>query len=58
MGVQIFDVTGKLVYEAKEFVFDATTKVQIPADALASKGMYIVHVLTSEKTLVQKLIKN
>jgi hypothetical protein len=32
--------------------------VQIPADALASKGMYIVHVLTSEKTLVQKLIKN
>jgi hypothetical protein len=58
VGVQIFDVTGKLVYEAKEFVFDATTKVQIPADALASKGMYIVHVLTNDKTLVQKLIKN
>ena len=58
VGIQILDVTGKLVYTAREFVFDATTKVQIPADAIATKGMYIVHVLTNEKTLVQKLIKN
>ena len=58
VGVQIFDVTGKLVYTAKEFVFDATTKVQIPADAITAKGMYVVHVLTNDKTLVQKLIKN
>ena len=54
--LNVTDVTGKLVYHTTVQRSSTVTKIEIPADAIAVKGMYLVKVITDGATDTQKLI--
>jgi len=54
--LSVTDVTGKLVYSKSVVRSSSITKVEIPADALTVKGMYLVKVVTNGATETQKLV--
>lgn len=52
----VTDVTGKLVYRTEAKLSTAVTTVNIPADRISVKGMYMVQVVTNGKSQTQKLV--
>ncbi len=54
--VNVTDVTGKLVFHTSAVRKATTTEIEIPASAIAAKGMYLVHVVTNGATQTQKLV--
>jgi hypothetical protein len=54
--VQVTDVTGKIVYTTQAALSSSVTRVEIPASALQVKGMYLVHMVSDNKTQTEKLV--
>ncbi len=54
--VSVFDITGKMVYSTTEAANGGYAKVEIPAEALSVKGIYLVKTSTGAATNTQKLI--
>lgn len=52
----VSDVTGKVVYQTKVNRAATHTKIEIPATAIAVKGMYLVKVVTNGATDTKKLV--
>ena len=54
--ISVADVTGKLVYHKNVVRSTTVTKVEIPAEAISVKGMYLVKVVTNGATETKKLV--
>ena len=54
--INVTDVTGKLVYRTQVVLSNSVTDVEIPADKIVVKGMYMVHVIANGKSQTQKLV--
>jgi len=54
--LSVTDVTGKLVYGTSVKRVNNVTKIEIPAQAISVKGMYLVKVVTNGATETQKLV--
>ncbi len=54
--VTVTDVTGKLVFNSSVKRSTTSTQIEIPASAIAVKGMYLVKVVTNGATETQKLV--
>ena len=54
--IQVTDVTGKVVYTINHQLNGGITTVQIPASAIKTKGVYMVHVLAGDQKFTEKLV--
>ena len=54
--IHVTDVTGKIVYNTSVRLNTGATNVQIPAERIAVKGLYMVEVIANGKPMTQKLI--
>lgn len=54
--VQVTDIAGKVVYRTDVRLANAATQVDIPAEPVSAKGMYLVHVIANSKTQTEKLV--
>jgi hypothetical protein len=54
--IQVRDITGKVVYSTEANLGKSVTKVDIPANAIAVKGMYLVSVVTGSSRHTEKLV--
>ncbi len=55
--VQVTDVTGKVVYRTEQqLAAQGLTKIEIPASSVAVKGMYMVQLVSGNKTMTEKLV--
>ncbi len=55
--VQVTDVTGKVVYRVEQQLMpQGLTKIEIPATAVTVKGMYMVQLVSGNKTMTEKLV--
>ena len=53
--VQIYDMTGSIVYSTPESIFTSTLHLQLPDDRMAS-GCYLVRVTTTQGGMSKKII--
>ncbi len=56
--IVVTDITGKVVYRTEEVLQQNISRVEIPANALLSKGMYLVNVVSGTQTTTEKLVVN
>ncbi len=54
--IQVTDVTGKVVYSTQSKLVTGVNRIEIPANAIAVKGMYLVKVVTGSTKHTEKLI--
>lgn len=54
--IQVTDVTGKVVYSTESKLGAGVNRIEIPANAIAVKGMYLVKVVTGSTKHTEKLI--
>lgn len=54
--VQVTDMTGKVVYRIQQQLNGAVSRIEIPASAIAVKGVYVVQVVTGDQTHTEKLV--
>lgn len=54
--VNVTDVTGKVVYTINAQMTGNITNLEIPASAIAVKGIYMVHVNAGGETFTEKLV--
>lgn len=52
----VSDITGKVVYTASQQVENGECHLEIPASAIAVKGIYMVQATTGNQTSTQKLV--
>lgn len=55
-NVVVTDVTGKVVYRTQQALSGNVTSIEIPANAITVKGMYVVQIVTGEQTHTEKLV--
>lgn len=58
VNVTISDITGKVVYRATTQGTGSLTTIEIPASAVAVKGIYVVQVASSGLNHTEKLVVN
>lgn len=54
--VQVTDITGKVVFNTQQNLVDKVNRIEIPASAIAVKGMYLVHVTCGAQQHTEKLV--
>jgi len=54
--VRVTDIAGKVVYATQQQLNGNVTAVEIPSSAVAVKGMYLVQVISDNRTNTEKLI--
>lgn len=54
--VQVSDITGKVVYRVEAKLNSKVERIEIPAAAIAVKGIYLVNVVTGDQSYTEKLI--
>jgi len=54
--ITVTDIAGKLVYSASVSLNNSINRVEIPANYIAVKGMYLVSVVTGSQKQTEKLI--
>ena len=54
--VHVTDITGKVVFSTTVRLNAAATNVEIPAERIAVKGMYMVEVIANGQPMTQKLV--
>ena len=54
--ILVTDITGKVVYSTTEQLSGTEASIEIPASALAVKGIYLVQVATGKEISTQKLV--
>jgi hypothetical protein len=42
--VQVMDITGKVVYTTTQSVNQSNARIEIPANNISAKGIYLVHI--------------
>ncbi len=52
----VTDITGKAVYETTGQSSTNNARIEIPANVLTSKGLYLVHVITDHINQTEKLV--
>ncbi len=55
-SVVVTDVTGKLVYKTQSNLTNGVNRIEIPANAISVKGMYMVQIVTGEQVHTEKLV--
>jgi Pregnancy-associated plasma protein-A. len=55
-SIVVADVTGKVVYRTKQALTESISRIEIPASAIAVKGMYMIQVATGDQVQTEKLI--
>ncbi|MBS1780903.1 MAG: zinc-dependent metalloprotease [Bacteroidetes bacterium] len=55
-NIVVTDITGKVVYRTSQVLNDKLSRVEIPANAIAVKGMYLVQVAAGNQNYTDKLI--
>lgn len=54
--VNVTDVTGKLIYQTELRLAKEVNTIEIPADKIAVKGMYLVNVVSNGNAQTKKLV--
>jgi hypothetical protein len=54
--VSVTDVTGKVIYNTQQTLTGSINRIEIPASAVAVKGIYMVRVSTGEQSHTEKLV--
>lgn len=54
--VVVTDVAGKVVYRTQQQLSGNATQIEIPASNISVKGMYLVQVITPNKSQTEKLV--
>ena len=54
--VQVTDLTGRVVYRVQQQLSNGANRIEIPASAIAVKGVYMVQVVTGSQTHTEKLV--
>ncbi|WP_276133752.1 M43 family zinc metalloprotease [Polluticoccus soli] len=54
--VQVTDLTGRVVYRVQQQMSAGANRIEIPATAIAVKGVYMVQVVTGGQTHTEKLV--
>jgi len=55
VSIEVTDITGKMVYKTTSLDNSNIVRIEIPADMLTVKGVYLVHVITDHLNQTQKL---
>ncbi|MBL7720342.1 MAG: zinc-dependent metalloprotease [Flavipsychrobacter sp.] len=55
-SVMVTDITGKLVYKTAQKISSSYTTIEIPAEVLTVKGMYMIQVVTDNQSHTEKLV--
>jgi hypothetical protein len=55
-NIQVTDVTGKLVYSTQATTSNGVTRVEIPANYITVKGVYLVQVVAGSSRHTEKLV--
>jgi hypothetical protein len=58
IAVTVSDMTGKVVYRTKEVLQGTIGRIEIPASAIAVKGVYMVQVVCGKETRTEKLVSH
>lgn len=56
INVRVTDVTGKIIYDVNQHVDENNARIEIPASAIAVKGMYLVHITGQNIKQTEKLV--
>ncbi|PZF74489.1 zinc-dependent metalloprotease [Taibaiella soli] len=54
--IRVTDIAGKVVFTAQQQLSGSVTTVEIPATAISVKGMYLVQVVSNNRTNTEKLV--
>jgi hypothetical protein len=54
--IQVTDITGKIMYSVQQTLDNQISRIEIPASAIAVKGMYMVHVINDNQVQTEKLV--
>jgi hypothetical protein len=54
--VTVTDITGKVVYRTEQVLESNVSRVEIPANAIEAKGIYIVNIVAGAQTKTEKLV--
>ncbi len=54
--INVFDITGKLIYTTSEELMNNEAHIEIPSSAIGTKGVYMVQATTGKQTSTQKLV--
>ena len=54
--IAVTDITGKTVFTTSEHINGSTSRIMIPQNAIAVKGIYLVTVVTGNQVNTQKLV--
>jgi hypothetical protein len=54
--IVVSDITGKVVYTTNELIKGGGSRILIPSNAIATKGLYIVQTTTGAQVNTQKLV--
>jgi len=55
-NIVVTDITGKVVYTTHHQLNGNTSKIEIPGNSIAAKGMYLVQVTTDTQNHTEKLV--
>jgi hypothetical protein len=55
-NVAVTDITGKLVYQTQQKIGSGYSTIEIPANAISVKGIYMVQVITDNQSRTEKLV--
>lgn len=54
--VSVTDITGKVVFRTEQALSSNVSRVEIPANAIEAKGIYIVNIVAGAQTKTEKLV--
>src|SRR5690606_1879851 len=54
--IQVTDITGKLVFRSEYNLQDKISRIEIPAEHIAVKGVYLVQVISGNMKQTEKLV--
>ena len=55
-NVVVTDITGKVVYKTQQVLNNAVNSIEIPAESIQVKGIYIVQVVMGNQVQTEKLV--
>jgi hypothetical protein len=55
-SVIVTDMTGKLIFRTTQVLHDQLSRIEIPASAIAVKGVYMVQVISGSQNYTDKLV--
>lgn len=56
--VSVTDMTGKVVFRTEQYLGTGASRIEVPADRISARGMYLVQVVTGNQSMTEKLVVN